>query len=470
MQDLRQTVVDPSTSRGNIAAMPSTSWGYRAALRLGVTLAPSLGMLSPRWRRAIHARSNAGERLLDWARVSRDSARPLVWFHAASVGEGLQAESVLRHFRRLRPDCQLVYTHFSPSAEELAGRLDVDVADYLPYDLPANVDRLLGALTPDLLVFAKLDLWAELATRASTNGAEVAIVAATVSPGSGRLRWPARTLLTAGYKAVAAAAAISTEDACRLGRLGVGAERIRVLGDPRFDSVVEKMRGVSPDDPLLRFGRGAPTLVAGSTWPQDEAVLLQGFGMLRRSRPDARLILVPHQPSDTHLEATERSAVAVGLPRPVRLSRAEGPVPLLLVDRLGLLAALYGAGAMAYVGGGFGRSGLHSVLEPAAWAVPVSFGPRWSNSRDAALLLASGGAIALPQAGVRKAAAALTTQWLHWVSNDEGRRKQGLRAREVVERGVGASERSAEMLVELISSRPLRRSRSEARSSRQSVP
>ena len=470
MQDLRQPVVDPGSSGGNIAAMPSTSWEYRAALRLGVLLAPSLGTLSPRWRRAIHARRNAGERLLDWARVSRDDARPLVWFHAASVGEGLQAESVLRHFRRLRPDCQVAYTHFSPSAEDLAERLDVDVADYLPYDLPANVDRLLAALTPELLVFAKLDLWAELATRASTSGTEVAIVAGTVSPGSGRLRWPARPLLTPGYKAVTGAAAISAEDAGRLARLGLAPERIRVLGDPRFDSVVEKVRNVSPGDPLLRFGRGGPTLVAGSTWPQDEAVLLRAYAMLRRSRPDAQLILVPHEPSDAHLQATDRTAVAAGLPAPVRLSAAEGPVPLLLVDRLGVLATLYGAASMAYVGGGFGGLGLHSVLEPAAWAVPVSFGPRWSNSRDAALLLASGAAIALPPGSVGKAAAVLTTQWLNWVSDDEARRKQGLRAREVVERGVGASERSAEMLVELISSRPLRRLRSEARSSRQSVP
>ena len=128
----------------------------------------------------------------------------------------------------------------------LAARLTVDVADYLPYDLPEHVDRLLGALQPDLLVFAKLDLWPELATRASTTGTEVAIVAATVSPGSGRLRWPARRLLAPGYKAVRAAAAVSAEDATRLVRLGVPAERIRVLGDPRFDSVLERVGVVKP--------------------------------------------------------------------------------------------------------------------------------------------------------------------------------------------------------------------------------
>src|SRR5688572_5202810 len=154
--------------------MPSTSWAYRTALRFGVALVPGLGWINPRLRRAIRARQDAGERLLDWARNSRDTARPLVWFHASSVGEGLQAESVIVQLRRRLPDCQVIYTHFSPSAESLAARLPVDAADYLPYDLPGAVDRLLRVLEPHLLVFSKLDLWPELATRASTSGAEVA--------------------------------------------------------------------------------------------------------------------------------------------------------------------------------------------------------------------------------------------------------------------------------------------------------
>ena len=430
--------------------MPSTTWGYRTALRLGMALVPSLGLLSPRLRAATRARRDAGERLLDWARSSRDDGRPLVWFHAASVGEGLQADSVLRHLSRLRPDCQVAYTHFSPSAESLAAGLTVDVADYLPYDLPQSVDRVLGALQPDLLVFAKVDLWPELATRASTTGTEVAIVAATVSRGSGRLRWPVRTLLTPGYKAVTAAAAISADDATRLARLGVPAERIRVLGDPRFDSVLDRVDRVDPADPLLRFGRGAPTMVAGSTWPPDEAVLLRAFVGVRRRNQEARLILVPHEPTEAHLNAIERKAAAAGLPSPVRLSAAVGPTPFLLVDRVGLLAALYGAGTMAYVGGGFGRAGLHSVLEPAAWSVPVAFGPRWRRSRDAELLLRARGGASLPSRVTRRAVAALETQWNEWISDEAGRRDQGRRARELVESGVGAAEKNAEMLVELL--------------------
>jgi 3-deoxy-D-manno-octulosonic-acid transferase len=429
--------------------MSATSIGYRAATLLGAALAPGLGLVNAKIHAGHRARVGAVARIRRWAEAARDGTRPLVWFHASSVGEGLQAESVLEELRRLRPDCQYLYTHFSPSAEPLAQRLPVDVADYLPYDLPAAARELLNALDPALLVFAKLDLWPELATRAAARGTRVAIVAGTVSQASGRLRWPAHSLLRPGYAVVAGAACISEEDGDRLARLGVPSSHIRTLGDPRFDSAARRVQAVSPDDPLLRFGAGAPTLVAGSTWRRDEAVLLDAFARLRIRRPDVRLILVPHEPNPDHLAALERAAGAHHLPEPVRLSTAESPGPLLVVDQVGLLAVLYGAGSMAYVGGGFGNAGLHSVLEPAAWRLPVIFGPRCSNSREAGLLLRAGAAHALPETG---AVEALLRRWEEWISDPSSREAQGGRAGEVVDQGRGASRRSAQMLLELISS------------------
>jgi len=437
--------------------MPSTPVLYRVAARLGSALAPALSPLSAKLAAGHRGRRDAGRRLAAWAARSRDHSRPLVWLHASSVGEGLQAESVLLELRRAHPEAQYVYTHYSPSAESLARRLPVDAADYLPYDLPAAADLLLGALAPRLIVFSKLDLWPELATRAANRGVSVAMVAATVSPESGRLRWPARVLSREGYRAVGLAAAVSDDDAARLARLGVGSDRIRVLGDPRFDSVVQRISGIDRDDPLLRLGCGAPTMVAGSTWPGDEAVLLDAFARLHDRRADARLILVPHEPTPRHLAAVEEAARGAGVPAPVRLSVAAGPAPLVLVDRVGALATLYGAGTMAYVGGGFGRAGLHSVLEPAAWGVPVAFGPRWRQSRDAALLLEAGAAEALTSGG-SPGGEELYRIWRSWIEDDGRRATEGEQARDVVERGRGASRRSAEMLGEAISSPPLRTS------------
>ncbi|MGH7536768.1 MAG: 3-deoxy-D-manno-octulosonic acid transferase, partial [Gemmatimonadales bacterium] len=368
---------------------------------------------------------------------------------------GLQAEAVLVRLRRRHPDWQFAYTYFSPSAEALADRLEVDVAGYLPYDLPGPVEALLDILQPRVLAFTKLDLWPELATRAARRGVAVALISGTVRPGSGRLHWPSRSLLAPGYRSLTVAAAVSVEDGGRLQSLGVPADRVRVLGDPRFDSVLDRVNRIRPDDPLLRFGAGAPTLVAGSTWPGDEAVLLDAFARLHVHRPDARLILVPHEPTEAHVSRLEREASRVGLPSPVRLSAAERPVPLLLVDLVGVLATLYGAGTIGFVGGGFHGAGLHSVLEPAAWSLPVVFGPRWTQSRDAELLLQAGGAEALAELGTDEAGEALQRLWEGWMVDGSRRAAQGRMGRAAVEAGAGAGDRLAGMLEELATSPPL---------------
>lgn len=426
-----------------------TSVAYRGAVRLATALLPAMSHVDAKLRRGHLARRGAADRLRAWAAENRAPERPLVWFHAPSVGEGLQAEAVLRELRAAHPDWQVAYTHFSNSAEGLARRIGADVADYLPYDTPAAADTLLTALRPSALVYSKLDLWPELATRAAASGTAVALVAGTVRPGSGRLRWPARPLLASGYAALSAAGAIDAPDAERLARLGVRPEVIEVLGDPRYDSVAAKVAAVPATDPLLRLGAAAPTLVAGSTWPGDEAVLLRAFREARSAHPEARLILVPHEPTPEHLRRVEAMAAEAGVPVPVRLSAITAPAPLVLVDRVGVLAALYGAGTMAYVGGGYHAAGLHSVLEPAAWGVPVAFGPRWRESRDAVLLADAGAAIPLPESG-DAAVAALTAAWRSWIANGAERDRQGRAARGVVDRGLGAAGRSAALVSRLV--------------------
>ncbi len=426
--------------------MPRTGLAYRGLVELAAGLAPLAATRDPKLRAALAARRGVLDRLAAWGAAHRDPARPLSWFHAPSVGEGLQARAVLEAFRARQPGWQVAWTWFSPSAERLAASVGADVHDCLPLDRARDVRAALDALRPDLLVFTKLDLWPELATQAAARGIPVALVAATVRPGSGRLGAVARALLHPGYEAVTAAGAIAEEDAARLARLGVPRDRIRVTGDPRMDSVAARVAAVPPDDPLLRLGHGAPTLVAGSTWPPDEDALLDAFGRIRAHRPDARLILVPHEPTPAALDRIGRQAALLGLPAPVRLTEATGPVPLLVVDRTGVLAALYGAGRLAYVGGGFGHAGLHSVLEPAAWGLPVLFGPRWQESRDAELLVRAGAAEPLAELGQGDARDQLARTWEAWIANERRRAAQGARARQVVEQGLGAADRSAALL------------------------
>jgi 3-deoxy-D-manno-octulosonic-acid transferase len=426
---------------------------YRAGLALCRPLLPLAGVLSPKVARGNRGRAGALQRLEAWGQKERDPARPLVWFHAPSVGEGLQARSVLSRIRLRHPEWQTGYTHFSPSAEKFAQGIGADIADYLPYDGVFAARRLIEALRPTVLAFTKLDLWPELATTAQARGTRVVLVAGTVRPRSSRLRWPTRQLIRPGYRALDIAMAIAEPDATRLARLGVAAGAIKVVGDPRFDSVLDVVRAVPADDPTKRFGRGSPTMVAGSTWPGDEAVLLEAFARIRVHRPDTRLIIVPHEPTTEHMNGIDRLASRFGLPAPVRMSAATGAVPLLLVDQIGALARLYGGGSMAYVGGGFHGKGLHSVLEPAAWGIPSVFGPRWEESRDASLLLEAGGAEALAELGNFEAAEALHSLWEDWIVNEVRRAAQGRKALAVVQRGAGAADRSADFIEQLVTSR-----------------
>jgi 3-deoxy-D-manno-octulosonic-acid transferase len=426
----------------------ATSPLYRTLVRAAVPLVPLL-LRDDRQQRAHAGRRDAPATLAAWARHHRDPGRPLAWFHAPSVGEGLQAKAVFEALRLLRPDVQLLYTHFSPSAERFAAALQVDGAAYLPYDRADDVAAALDVVRPTLLVFTKLDLWPELATQARARGVRVAMVAATVSPASSRLRWPAAGVTRAGYEALEAAGAISAADGARMGTLGVPADRVVVTGDPRVDSVLEVVASVDPLDPLLTIADPTHTLVAGSSWPADEAVLLPAFAQVRTRHPQARLVVVPHEPTPEHLDRLDGDAVRLGLPTPVRLGQlVPGSAPAIVVgDRLGILARLYANGQMAYVGGGFGESGIHSVLEPAAWGRPIVIGPADRGSRDVALLRASGRIDLLPRDA---AIDALRARWGEMLDHPDRARAEGQRNRAALEGERGAAERSARMLLPLL--------------------
>ena len=409
-------------------------------MRLGTHLVPHV-LRSSRQREAHARRLAAAPHLIQWAADARDTARPLAWFHAPSVGEGLQARAVMQALRRQRPELQVVYTHFSPSAERFAATIGADVHGYLPYDTVAGMSAVLEALRPDLLAFAKLDLWPTLATEAARRGVATALIAATVRPGSSRLRWPAATLTRHGYAALDLALAIDATDGERLLQLGVSADRIRVTGDPRLDSAVRVVEEVPSDDPLLAIADPTVTLVAGSTWPADEHVLLEAFTLVRKTHPAVRLVIVPHEPTPDHLAALDAVAVACGLPHPVPADAPEAAhAPVLVVSRLGLLARLYANGGIAYVGGGFGERGIHSVVEPAAWQRPVIVGPHDRGIREIALMRARDGLVSLPPAG---AAQALAAQWQTWLDNPAARAAAGIAALDALSGDRGAAERTA---------------------------
>jgi 3-deoxy-D-manno-octulosonic-acid transferase len=432
----------------------------RSAYDLAGRLATALSTVVPAGRsgkvlRAFEARHGVLERFERWSAAHRNAERPLLWIHAPSVGEGLQARPILELFRSRRPEVQLVYTFFSPSAEGFARGLPADYADYLPFDSVPNARRILASVRPTALVFAKLDVWPLLAAEAHAAGVKLGLISGTLSAGAGRQQPAARTLLGSAYAMLDAVGAISSDDAQRLVSLGVRADRMRVTGDTRYDQVWQRARAferalagdATPAAPMVALVNGLrstrPTLVAGSTWPPDEQVLLRSWEEVQSTVPHARLVIVPHEPTAAHLAPLERWAADQGLRAARPRDAAASTADVVLVDSVGMLAELYALGNAAYVGGGFGSAGLHSVLEPAAFGLPVAFGPRHANSRDATVLLECEGASEVRD---HQDASDVLSRWL---GVPEAANRAGRAARAAVEAGLGAAEVNFALVEEL---------------------
>ena len=425
---------------------------YKGLMSLVRAASPFVSRGSSKLAQGVVGRRSAHERLARWGKEQRDAARPTVWFHAPSVGEGLQALAVIEALRRRDPTVQIAFTHFSPSAARLASRMSVDVAGYLPWDLPGPIGQVLDAMSPELIVFTKTEVWPVLVHESVRRGIGVVLVAGTVMEGSGRLRPTARALLAQSWRSVGTVCAVADEDATRFRLLGVREDALAVTGDPGIDSAAERARSA---DSAARFlapfhADARPTVVAGSTWTSDEDVLIPALEIVRRRVPDMRLILAPHEPSPDHVRALCRRLTADGWSTStlssVEESASARSVDAVVVDRVGVLADLYTVGRVAYVGGGFHGAGLHSVLEPAAARLPVLFGPRHHGSRAAVDLI---GADAARSVVGRDA---LAEGLLAWLTEDGPREHAAQCAFGYIQRHEGAANRTAAVLFELLRS------------------
>jgi 3-deoxy-D-manno-octulosonic-acid transferase len=290
-------------------------------------------------------------------------------------------------------------------------------------------------------------VWPTLAREASRRGTRLGLVSATLAAGSSRRSGAASAILRDAYARLDRVGAISTEDADRLVALGVPARRVTITGDARYDQVWARAAGVDRESRLLAPLRDArPTLVAGSTWPADEAALLPAWARTVASRGGARLVIAPHEPTPAHLAPIEAWARESGL-RVARLDAGPGAIAeadVIVVDRVGVLGDLYALADLAFVGGGFHAAGLHSVLEPAAFGAGVLFGPRYGASRDARLLLDADAAMSVD------GASALHDTLARWLRGADDWRTIGERARGVVHEGLGAAERAYRLVEGLI--------------------
>lgn len=417
---------------------------YLTLLRILRGVAPLLGRGGSKTARALAGRRHAARSLAAWG-AGRDPASAAVWFHAPSAGEALQAGAVMEALGSRRGDARFVFTHFSPSAAATARGLPAEWAGYLPWDLPEEVAPVLDLVRPGLLAFTRTEVWPVLAEEATARGVPVALVAAVLAPGARRRGRTARRLLGPTWRSLSLAACVGEEDAQGLAELGVRSSALHVTGDPGIDAAAARARSADPGEPWLRpFAEVVrPTVVAGSTWPSDLRVVLPAMEAVRTKVPDVRLVVAPHEPTGGAVRTLVEDFSRRGW-RACSLAEAEErgahDVDAVVVERVGVLAQLYGVARAAYVGGGFHRAGLHSVVEPAAAGVPVTFGPGHEGQRAAGHLLAAGAGRVAAGAG------ALAESLTDWLTDERSRVYAASAALGYIDAHRGAAERTAILL------------------------
>ena len=312
-----------------------------------------------------------------------------VWFHCASLGEFEQGRPVIEEYKKRKPDARILITFFSPSGYLI--RKDYPGADYvfyLPLDLARNVKQFLKLVNPAFVVFVKYEFWYNYLYQLQLKKIPVFLISANFRWDQWFFKWYGKSFreILKTFKHIF----VQNEKSENI-LLEYGFNKITVSGDTRFDRVSQIVndRKVIPE--AENFKQGKLLLVAGSTWKEDEAILIK---FINRNNRDLKWIMAPHEINIPHIERIER---LIRKPS-VRFSEAQGRdisfADVLIIDNIGMLSSLYAYGNLAWVGGGFGR-GIHNILEPATFGIPVFFGPNYKKFQEAVDLVRLKGAFVI---------------------------------------------------------------------------
>lgn len=400
--------------------------------------------------RGLYGRKQACQKLINWGENLADPSTLTFWIHASSVGEALQAKSVAEGLRRRLGEIQIVFTFFSASAEKVAEHFPSEISTYLPWDLTRDMAKVLDALSPSAVLFTQKEVWPNLIEQAKLRGIPTMLVGGTLSSDAKRLRLPWRLSTSLSVRKVNAIGVISEKDGYRFECLGVQKNQIKVTGDPAVDSVKDRVSSLGAQQTDLSFlGMcRSPLIVAGSIWSLDEDILVSALVEIRTVNLEVKMVLVPHEVFPVNIDRLNRKCIDRGLSvirfsdRPQNASMDNADV--LLVDAIGVLPDLYTFATVAYVGGGFGRKGLHSVLEPAAVGVPTLFGPNYEGSLAAHGLLSQGAARVVSDSDD------LCIVVGEYLSDRDELLKAGRNALGYIENNVGATDKTIDLICDLL--------------------
>lgn len=346
-----------------------------------------------------------------------------LWMHCASVGEFEQGRPVLEALKQRYPEKKTVVSFFSPSGYEARKNWPgADLVFYLPVDRKRTMRALVKHLKPAAVVWVKYEFWFNALAELHRNQTPVFLVSGVFRPSQHFFSfwggWFSRQLRHFSLCFVQDA-----QSRALLKSVGVDA---RVVGDTRFDRVLHIAQEPFSDPIIEAFTASALALIAGSTWPADEAILAEAL-----ENSSWKVVLVPHEITEEHLRQIDKR-----FPAAIRYSEADveraSLAKVLVIDRMGMLSKLYRFGQAAYIGGGFGV-GIHNTAEAAVYGIPVVFGTRYQKFNEAIQLIASRGGFSINGANE------LRVLLSGWELNTSQREASGREAKKLIEQGSGAT-------------------------------
>ncbi len=372
-----------------------------------------------------------------------------VWIHAVSVGEVTAAAPIVASIKKGRPDVQVVFSTSTETGQDMAKRLvkEADVFIYFPLDLPFVVRKTLDLVHPDVFALVETELWPNFLAACSRRGISSLMVNGRISPRSFGKYQATGFFWRKILDNVAEAGMISDIDASRIAGIGMATEKIKVLGNAKYDALAAMASPALHEEIAgrLRVQDHEKFFVAGSTHPGEEDAVIEAYKKLLARYPEFRLILVPR-----HIERTGNVIGVLhqsGLDdiitfTEIRKGRPRRNEKVIVVDVIGELFKIYSLGTIVYCGGSLVPKGGQNILEAAAWGKVIFYGPSMEDFGQETALLEDAGA------GIRiRNARELSEGMLQILADPQDARQRGERGRAVVLANMGAAQRYAEMMI-----------------------
>lgn len=358
-----------------------------------------------------------------------DPARPVAWFHAASLGEFEQGRPVIEVFRATYPAYQIVLSFFSPSGYEVRKTYaGADVVTYLPPDTTANARDWMQQVRPQIAFFIKYEFWYHYLRALRSGNVPTVSFSAIFRPNQLFFKPYGgfyRNLLTYFDRIL-----VQNQESVQLLN-GIGINCVALAGDTRFDRVAQVAATKRDIPEAAAFVGNLPTLIVGSAWAADMAVLIP---MLNAFAQPLRVIIAPHEINDSEIDDWCARLTAPSI-RFSTLTTSPAPTDAryLFIDNIGMLTSLYQYGTVAYIGGAFGK-GLHNCLEAATFGLPLLFGPNHQRFQEAVDLIQQGGAFQV------RSSDEVAATFTHLYDNAPDRERAGAVCRSYVAGNTGATD------------------------------